>query len=76
MASINDVFPRVLRPLSTATLRMLHEELRRMMAEDDAQANFADKRYGIRKYPEFRAQADAIERILRNRNESFEPLPW
>ncbi len=76
MASIDDAFPRVLRPLSTPTLRMLHEELRRLMAEEDAQASFADKRYGIRKYPEFRAQADAIERILRNRAEDFEPLPW
>jgi hypothetical protein len=69
MASIKESFDRVLKPLSTPALRTLHAELRRLLLE-------ADARYGVRKYPDFQLQADAIERILRNRNESFEPLPW
>lgn len=76
MASIADSFERVLRPLGTPTLRMLHDDIRRLLAADDATANYADKRYGVRKYPEFKLQSDVIERILRNRGEAFEPIPW
>jgi hypothetical protein len=75
MASIQDSFDRVLKPLSTPALRMLHDEIRRILAEEDARSN-EGKRYGVRKFPDFRMQADVIERILRNREQSFEPIAW
>jgi hypothetical protein len=75
MASIQDSFDRVLKPLSTPALRMLHDEIRRILAEEDTRSN-EGKRYGVRKFPDFRMQADVIERILRNREQSFEPIAW
>jgi hypothetical protein len=55
---------------------MLHDDIRRLLAADDAVENYADKRYGARKFPEFKLQSDVIERILRNRGEAFEPIEW
>jgi hypothetical protein len=75
MASIQDSFDRVLKPLSTPALRVLHEEIRRVLEEEDAMPTEA-KRYGVRKFPDFKVQADVIERILRNREQSFEPIRW
>lgn len=75
MASIQDSFDRVLKPLSTPALRMLHDEIRRVLQEEDARPNEA-KRYGVRKFPDFKMQADVIERILRNRDQSFVPINW
>ena len=76
MASINDSFDKVLKPLSTPALRILHDEIRRLLAEEDALPDYGDKRYGVRKHPEFKMQADVIERILRNRDEAFESIRW
>jgi hypothetical protein len=56
-------------------LRVLHDEIRRVLAEEDARPN-EGKRYGVRKFPDFKMQADVIERILRNREQSFEPIAW
>lgn len=76
MASIKESFDRVLKPLSTPALQMLHAEIRRLLLEEDEQGEQAGARYGVRKFPDFRMQADAIERILGNRNEPFDPIPW
>ena len=76
MASINDSFDKVLKPLSTPALRMLHDEIRRLLSEEDTFPEYGDKRYGVRKHPEFKMQADVIERILRNRGESVESISW
>lgn len=76
MASIQESFDRVLKPLSTPALLLLQSELRRLLMEEDVLPNQTVTRYGMRKFPDFKVQADVIERILRNRNESFEPVPW
>lgn len=76
MASIKESFDRVLKPLSTPALHMLHAEIRRLLLDEDTHGNGSGARYGVRKFPDFKMEADAIERILSNRNETFEPLPW
>jgi len=76
MVSLKDSFDRVLKPLSTPALRVLHSEIRRLLLEEDARPGYEAKLYGVRKFPDFKVQADVIERILRNRNENFEPIPW
>jgi hypothetical protein len=76
MASINETFDKVLKPMSTAALRIIHDEIRMLLAEDDAIPEYRDKRYHVRRHPEFKAEADVIERILRNREEPFEPIRW
>lgn len=76
MVSIQESFDRVLKPLSTPALQMLHSEILRLLMDEDALPNQTVTRYGLRKFPEFKVQADVIERILRNRNESFEPILW
>jgi hypothetical protein len=55
---------------------MLHAEIRRLLLDEDTHGNGSGARYGIRKFPDFKMEADAIERILSNRNETFEPLAW
>ena len=76
MASIKESFDRILKPLSTPALQLLHTEIRRLLLEEDARRGEAGARYGVRKFPDFKMQAEAIERILSNRNEPFEPIPW
>jgi hypothetical protein len=76
MASIKESFDRILKPLSTPALQLLHAEIRRLLQEEDERGDGAGARYGVRKHPDFRLEADAIERILTNRNESFEPIAW
>lgn len=76
MASIQESFDRVLKPLSTPALLMLHAEIRRLLIDEDAAPNQTVTRYGMRKFSDFKVEADVIERILRNRNESFDPIPW
>ena len=76
MASIRESFDRVLKPLSTPTLHMLHAEIRRLLLAEDAQPEGTLTRLGVRKFPDFKIEADVIERILRNRDQSFEPIPW
>lgn len=76
MINLKESFDKVRRPLSTPALRVIHEEIRRLLAEDDAVPDYAGKRHGVRKHPEFKTEADVIERILGNREEPFEPIPW
>lgn len=76
MKLLHESFDRVLKPLSTPALRMIHDEIRRLLSEEDALPNHADKRYGVRKFPDFKVEAEVIERILRNRDESFDPISW
>jgi hypothetical protein len=76
MSQLRETFDKIRKPLSTPALRVIHEEIRRLLSEDDAVPDYAGKRHGVRKHPEFRAEADVIERILRNREEFFEPIPW
>jgi hypothetical protein len=73
---IKETFDRVRKPLSTAALRVIHDEIRRLLAEDDAIPEYAGKRHGVRKHPEFKAESDVIERILTNREVKFDPIPW
>lgn len=76
MASIKESFDRVLKPLSTPALQLLHAEIRRLLCEEDGRGTRTGARYGVRKFPDFKVQADAIERILGNRNEAFDPISW
>ena len=74
--SVKETFDRVRKPLSTPALLTIHDEIRRLLAEDDAVPDYAGKRHGVRKHPEFKAEADVIERILTNREVTFSPIPW
>ena len=61
---------------STEGLKQLHESIRAGLAREDAQASGSQKRYGFRKYEDFRWEADAIEAALTERGEQFTPIPW
>ena len=64
-----------IKGLSTNGLKLLHETIARALAEDDAlPAN--GKIYGVREYPDWRAEADEIESELAARGEVFNPVTW
>ena len=61
--------------LTTSSLRVLHEAIRRAMATDDALPQ-GQKPYLVREYSDWRAQADQIEGELWWRGANYMPLRW
>ncbi|WP_342154558.1 hypothetical protein [Methylorubrum sp. SB2] len=61
--------------MSTNGLRALHGGITRALADDDAQPPHR-RVYGVRKYPDWRDQADRIEAELTARREAFAPVRW
>jgi hypothetical protein len=64
-----------IKGLSTNGLTLLHTTIAKALAEDDALPANA-KKYGVREYPDWRQQADAIEHELANRQEAYTPIAW
>lgn len=64
-----------IKGLSTNGLKLLHTTIATALAEDDALPAHA-KKYGVREYPEWRQQANAIEAELTSRNESSATIAW
>jgi hypothetical protein len=75
-ASPREHFDRIIRLHTIASLRALHEEIRRALAEEDALPAGNPKPYGVRDFADFRAEVEAIEVELRRRNEAFRPIEW
>jgi hypothetical protein len=61
--------------LSDGSLKMLHEGILTALAEDDALAE-QPKKFGVRDYPDWRRQADALERELEMRGLDFGTIRW
>jgi hypothetical protein len=59
-----------IKGLSTNGLTLLHTTIAKALAEDDALPANA-KKYGVREYPDWQQQADAIEQELTNRREAY-----
>jgi hypothetical protein len=64
-----------IRGLSTNGLKLLHTTIAKALDEDDALPPDA-KKYGVREYPDWRQQADAIEAELTSRGESVALIAW
>jgi len=64
-----------IKGLSTNGLKLLHTTIAKALAEDDALPTNA-KTYGVREYPDWRQQADAIEAELAGRKEAYAPIAW
>jgi hypothetical protein len=64
-----------IKGLSTNGLTLLHTTIAKSLAEDDALPASA-KKYGVREYPDWRQQADAIEQELANRKQTYAPIAW
>lgn len=64
-----------IKGLSTNGLKLLHTTIARALAEDDALPANA-KMYGVREYPDWRQQANAIEAELASRKEVHTPIAW
>jgi hypothetical protein len=64
-----------IKGLSTNGLVLLHTTIAKALAEDDALPANA-KKYGVREYPDWREQADAIEQELATRKEAYAPIRW
>lgn len=61
--------------LSNNGLKLLHETTGEALKEDDALPK-GSKKYGVREYPDWRAQSDEIEAELTKRLEAFTPIAW
>ena len=61
--------------LTTQSLLDLHGLIRHALEEDDRNPE-TEKKYGVRIYPDWRKQADAIEAELSVRKVPFTPIPW
>ena len=61
--------------VSTAGLLELHKAIQKALDEDDKLPN-GQKKYGVREYPDFRQQADEIERELDKRRQEHVKIIW
>ena len=75
MATTTTSFDKLLKPLSTPALQILHSEIRRLYLEQNERRLPAAAR-APRAFADFKVQADVIERLLRQRKQSFDPIPW
>ena len=64
-----------LQLLSTSALGELHQAIQQALEEDDKLPE-GKKKYGVRKYGDFRQQADEIEAELDRRQEKYERITW
>jgi len=61
--------------MSTGAVTELLECIRRELNAEDAQKP-DERQCGIRDHADFRAQANVFERILRERDQAYEPIDW
>lgn len=67
---------RTTRVFSDSTLQEMHNAISRGLATEDALPAGAVGSHGFREHPDFRWQADAIERELARRNKPVTPIAW
>jgi hypothetical protein len=61
--------------LSIASLKDMHDSIKRCLDEDDATQKGKAKRYwGVREYPDWKEQLDKIEAELTKRSQTFTPI--
>lgn len=66
---------RIFEKTSESGLRGLHEAMRQALEEDDLLPE-GGKKYGVRKYADFREQSDLMQEVMREREIKFDPIPW
>lgn len=49
--------------------------MRQALEEDDLLPE-GGKKYGVRKYADFREQSDLMQEVMREREIKFDPIPW
>lgn len=76
MASTTLSFDHLLTPLSTPALQILHGEIRRLFLEQNERQPQPAAREAPPVFAAFKVQADTIERILRQRKQPFDAIPW
>jgi len=55
---------------------MLHDAIADTLQREDALQPSVDPPYGIRKFPDFRWEADAIQAEFQKRSIPFRPIKW
>lgn len=61
--------------VSANAVKELHTLIASKLKLEDVQEP-SKRRANIRKYPDFREQADVFEHVLEARDEEFEPIDW
>lgn len=61
---------------STNGLLMMHDGIRKALADDDSIPDGKDKTYGVREFSDWKQLSDAIEKELAKRRVTFESVPW
>jgi hypothetical protein len=64
-----------LQLLSTSGLLELYKAIQKALEEDDRLPN-GQKKYGVREFPDFRQEADEIERELDKRQREYVRIAW
>ncbi|WOO32274.1 hypothetical protein [Diaphorobacter limosus] len=60
---------------TTQTLIEFYDKVRDCLRKDDENPS-ADKVYGVRSFQDWRGFADAIEKELTERSQTFTPIQW
>jgi hypothetical protein len=63
-----------IQKLTDGSLKDLHALIKEALARDDA--NPGAETYGVRKYGDWRKQADAFEAEMAKRGIDFDPIRW
>jgi len=61
--------------LSSSTIQELHSTLLKALIEED-RLPAAQRTKGVREYPDWRKESDALEAELKRRGMPFTPVPW
>jgi len=68
------VWTKIAKNLSDTSLNELHDCIKKCLKSDDE--GISSEHYGVRKYRDWRKQADIFEAELRERGNEFEPIDW
>jgi len=61
---------------STTGLLKMHKALRDAFDIDEKTPSNEEKPYGVRIHADWRQWSDALEDVLKDRDEDFVPVPW
>jgi hypothetical protein len=62
--------------MSTRGLRAMQRAIHDRLIDEDKQASGQPKLYGVRDFPDWKQQADAMEAELDARGEAYSKVPW
>lgn len=62
--------------MSDNGLKGMQRAVRDRLADEDAQPAGQEKIYGVREYPDWKAQSDEMETELDRRGISYDKVPW